>query len=576
MELTKNTTIDASRMQGKNYIAALQEKFPATVLDEQWSTQNQVTLTVKTNMLPDVVSYLYYQHEGWLPLVFGNDERAMHGNYAVYYVLSMEGEVKSFVTIKALVDPVSLEFPSVTPKVPAAVWGERELFDMYGLKAVGLPDQRRLVLPDDWPEDLYPLRKDAMDYRLRPDPTTATETYEFINEKGEARIVPIGPLHITSDEPGHFRLFVDGEDIIDADYRLFYVHRGMEKLAETRMGYDEVTFLADRVCGICGFTHSVAYANSVENALGLVVPPRAQWIRAILLEVERLHSHLLNIGLSSHFVGFDTGFMQFFRVREKSMTLAEILTGARKTYGINLIGGVRRDMLKRQRQECIRLIHEIRDGAKELVDILLHTPNIEQRTVNVGRLEKSIARDYSPVGPMVRGSGFDRDVRKTHPFSGYGEVPFEIFTGDNCDVMSRLSVRIKELFESINIIEYMADNLPNGELLAEGFSYKPGRFALGITEAPRGEDIHWSMLGDNQKLYRWRCRAATYANWPVLRYMLRGNTVSDAPLIIGSVDPCYSCTDRVTVVDVRKRQAKTVEYKDIERYGIERKNSPLK
>ncbi|WP_040976580.1 hydrogenase large subunit [Necropsobacter massiliensis] len=576
MELSKNTTIDPSSMLGKNYLAAVRATFPDTVLDEAWSTPNQVTLTIKTNMLPDVVSYLYYTHEGWLPLVFGNDERAIHGSYAVYYVLSMEGVVKTFITIKALVDPVSLEFPSVTPKVPAAVWGERELFDMYGLKAVGLPDQRRLVLPDDWPDDLHPLRKDAMDYRLRPDPTTATETYEFINEKGEARIVPIGPLHITSDEPGHFRLFVDGEDIIDADYRLFYVHRGMEKLAETRMGYDEVTFLADRVCGICGFTHSVAYANSVENALGLVVPPRAQWIRAILLEVERLHSHLLNIGLSSHFVGFDTGFMQFFRVREKSMTLAEVLTGARKTYGINLIGGVRRDMLKRQRQECITLIHAIRDGAKELVDILLNTPNIEQRTVNIGRLEKQIARDYSPVGPMVRGSGFARDVRKIHPFSGYGEVPFKIFTGDNCDVMSRLSVRIQELFESINIIEYMVDNLPNGDLLAEGFTYKPGRFALGITEAPRGEDVHWSMLGDNQKLYRWRCRAATYANWPVLRYMLRGNTVSDAPLIIGSVDPCYSCTDRVTVVDVRKRQAKTVEYKEIERYAVERKNSPLK
>ena len=173
---------------------------------------------------------------------------------------------------------MSLEFPSVTPKVKAAVWGERELFDMYGLKAVGLPDQRRLVLPDDWPDDLYPLRKDSMDYRLRPDPTTATETYEFINEKGEARIVPLGPLHITSDEPGHFRLFVDGEDIIDADYRLFYVHRGMEKLAETRMDYDQVNFLADRVCGICGFTHSVAYANSVESALGIQIPKRAEWI----------------------------------------------------------------------------------------------------------------------------------------------------------------------------------------------------------------------------------------------------------------------------------------------------------
>lgn len=148
------------------------------------------------------------------------------------------------------------------------------------------------------------------------------------------------------DEPGHFRLFVDGENIIDADYRLFYVHRGMEKLAETRMGYNEVTFLSDRVCGICGFAHSTAYTTSVENAMGIQVPERAQMIRAILLEVERLHSHLLNLGLACHFTGFDSGFMQFFRVRETSMKMAEILTGARKTYGLNLIGGIRRDLLK--------------------------------------------------------------------------------------------------------------------------------------------------------------------------------------------------------------------------------------
>ncbi len=201
------------------------------------------------------------------------------------------------------------------------------------LKSVGLPDQRRLVLPDDWPGVFHPLRKDAMDYRLRPEPTTDTETYPFINEgDSDARVIPIGPLHITSDEPGHFRLFVDGEQIVDADYRLFYVHRGMEKLAETRMGYNEVTFfIGPHVCGICGFAHSVAYTNSVENALGIEVPQRAHTIRSILLEVERLHSHLLNLGLSCHFVGFDTGFMQFFRVREKSMTMAELLTGSRKT-----------------------------------------------------------------------------------------------------------------------------------------------------------------------------------------------------------------------------------------------------
>ncbi len=561
---------------GHGYVEGVRQKFPSAVLEESWQTHNQVTLTVKTNALPEIVEWLYYVQGGWLSVLFGNDERPLNGSYAVYYVLSMEATVKSFVTVKAMVDANTLEFPSVTPRVPACVWGEREVRDMYGLRPVGLPDERRLVLPDDWPDDLHPLRKDAMDYRERPDPTTNTETYRFVNEGGESRVVPIGPLHITSDEPGHFRLFVDGEDIVDADYRLFYVHRGMEKLAETRMGYDEVTFLADRVCGICGFTHSVAYANSVENALGIHVPERAQMIRTVLLEVERLHSHLLNIGLSCHFVGFDTGFMQFFRVREKAMKMAEMLTGARKTYGLNLIGGVRRDILKAQRLEALKTLHEMRTEVTQLVEILLDTPNMQQRTVNVGVLDRKVARDYSPVGPVVRASGYFRDVRKLHPFAGYANVPFEVHVKHGCDVNSRVMIRIQEFYESIAIIEYALDNLADGPLLVEGFRYQPHRFALGITEAPRGEDIHWSMLGDNQKLYRWRCRAATYANWPPLRYMLRGNTVSDAPLIIGSLDPCYSCTDRVTVVDVRKRKAQTVAYKEIERYGIERKNSPLK
>ncbi|WP_243701586.1 MULTISPECIES: NADH-quinone oxidoreductase subunit C [Sodalis] len=559
------------------YLAQVHEKFPAAILAEEWQTANQLTITVKVNTLPEVVEFLYYNLGGWLPVLFGNDERTLCGDYAVYYVLSMEQGEKCWITVKALVSALTLEFPSVTPRVPAAVWGEREIRDMYGLIPVGLPDERRLVLPDDWPEDLYPLRKDSMDYRQRPAPTSDGETYPFENAApGETRVVPIGPLHITSDEPGHFRLFVDGEQIVDADYRLFYVHRGMEKLAETRMGYNEVTFLSDRVCGICGFAHSVAYTSSVENALGIVVPPRAHAIRSILLEVERLHSHLLNIGLSSHFVGFDTGFMQFFRVREKSMTMAELLTGARKTYGMNLIGGVRRDILKDQRLKTQLLVAEMRKEFVQLVDMLLSTPNMAQRTQGIGILDRKTARDYSPVGPMIRASGFNRDLRFDHPYANYANLPKTLFTQDNGDVYSRLMVRVKEVLDSMAMIEYGLDNLPGGPLLTEGFTYQPHKFALGFVEAPRGEDVHWSMLGDNQKLFRWRCRAATYANWPVLRYMLRGNTVSDAPLIIGSLDPCYSCTDRVTLVDVNKRRAKTVPYQELERYGIERTHSPLK
>ena len=561
---------------GQHYIAALRQQFPHAILDESWQTATQATITVKTGMLPEVVEYLYYQQGGWLSVLFGNDERPLCGSYAVYYVLSMEQGTKCWITVKALVDANTREYPSVTPRVPAAVWGEREVRDMYGLIAVGLPDERRLVLPDDWPDDLYPLRKDAMDYRQRPAPTTDQETYPFVNESGSGKIVPIGPLHITSDEPGHFRLFVDGEDIVDADYRLFYVHRGMEKLAETRMGYNEVTFLSDRVCGICGFAHSTAYTSSVENALGIEVPLRAKAIRSILLEVERLHSHLLNLGLSCHFVGFDAGFMQFFRVREKSMKMAEILTGARKTYGLNLIGGIRRDMLKADMIATRQLAAEMRAEVKALIDILFSTPNIEQRTVGIGRLDPQIARDFSNVGPMVRASGHARDTRADHPFAGYDLLPMTVHSEQGCDVISRVKVRINEVFTALNMIEFGLDNLPGGPLAVEGFNYVPHRFAQGFTEAPRGDDIHWSMTGDNQKLYRWRCRAATYANWPTLRYMLRGNTVSDAPLIIGSLDPCYSCTDRVTLVDVNRRKSVTVPYKEIERYGLERKDSPLK
>jgi formate hydrogenlyase subunit 5 len=416
-----------------------------------------------------------------------------------------------------------------------------------------------------------------MDYRLRPEVLTKSETYEFVNAaEQETTEVPLGPLHITSDEPGHFRLFVDGEDIIDADYRLFYVHRGMEKLAETRMGYDEVTFLADRICGICGFTHSVAYSEAVENALGIHAPPRAATIRTMLLEVERLHSHLLNLGLACHFVGFDTGFMHLFRVREKSMELAELLTGSRKTYALNLIGGVRRDILAEQDRRTRQLIGELRTEVTRLVDMLLSTGNIRQRLEGVGILDHKVARDYSPVGPTVRASGHRRDVRIDHPYAAYAGAPFTLRSLEGADVLSRTLIRAQEFFDSIAIIEHCLDNAPDGPILVEGFTYVPYRFALGYTEAPRGEDIHWCMLGDNQKVHRIRFRAPSYNNWPSLRYMLRGNTISDAPIIIASIDPCYSCTDRVTVVDVRKRHASVIPYKEMERYSRERTNSPLK
>lgn len=563
---------------GETHVQAVRDTFPGAVLDVAWQAADQVTITVPTDMLPDVVEFLYYGRGGWLPNMVANDERPLNGNYALYYLLSMEEEDPGFVTVRAEVDPLSMEYPSVTPRVPACVWSEREAYDMFGLRAVGLPDERRLVLPDDWPSDLFPLRKDSMDYRKRPAPVTDVENYSFLYEGNaeETTQVPMGPLHITSDEPGHFRLFVEGEDIIDADYRLFYVHRGMEKVAESRLDYDAVTFLADRICGICGNAHSVAYAEAVENAQGIEVPVRAQYIRAILLEVERLHSHLLNLGLVCHYCGFDTGFQHFFRVREKAMDLAVLLTGARKTYGLNLIGGVRRDILDAQKLATIQYVRELRNEVEALVDMLVSTANFESRTAGIGRLDPAVARDYSPVGPCVRGSGIARDVRFDHPFDGYKYLTgLSARSHDGCDVQSRTLVRVEEFMDSLTMIEQLLDGAPEGPIRTEDWQYTPHKYALGYTEAPRGEDMHWAQVGDNQKCYRWRAKAATYSNWPILRYMFRGNTVADAAIIVGSMDPCYSCTDRVTVVDVSKKTETVLTKDQLEGYCRRRTHSPL-
>ena len=280
----------------------------------------------------------------------------------------------------------------------------------------------------------------------------------------------------------------------------------MEKLAETRMSYNEVNFLTDRICGICGFTHSFAYSSAVERALGIDVPERAQFIRSVAGEVERLHSNLLNVGLACHFIGFDSGFMQVFRVREKAMTIAELLTGARKTYALTLVGGVRRDIHKPERVRILELVAELRRDVRDVLDILMSTANLEARTRGVGRLDPKIARDFSPSGAVVRGSGFARDTRTMHPYGAYAQAPVVVHTEQGCDVLSRVLVRVEDVQNSLDIIEYLIDKLPEGPILVEGFTYTPHRFAIGNTEAPRGDDIHWVMLGDNQKLYRWKCR----------------------------------------------------------------------
>ena len=575
--------------KGDNFIAKIKEKITVHAIERQ--TEDQVTITVDRNDLPEAVRMLYYDMGGWLSTMVPNDERQLNGNFALYYVLSMEGgkmtpedelpqEQKCWVTVKTFIPANDPNFPSVTCKVPAAVWYEREAFDMFGLTAVGLPDPRRLVLSDDWPEGLHPLRKDAMDYRHRPSAVDHKDEpdYKFLEPKGSGVVdIPLGPLHITSDEPGHFRLYCDGDTIIDADFRLFYQHRGMEKLAENRMNYDQMGYLAERVCGICGYAHAIACIEAAEKAVGLEVPLRAQAMRVICLEIERLHSHLLNIGLACEVTGNINAFMHIFRIREFTMELAQMVTGGRKTYGNVVMGGLRRDMSAVEIKKSLELLVTIEQQLIEVWDAVMDDKAQVGRWKGVGILDRQVARDFSPVGPNVRGSGFGRDSRHDHPYDFINQLEFNIAVEYGCDVYARENVRYKELLESMSIIRQCFEMMPGGATIIKPQTMiKPGAYAIGNDEAPRGENIHWIMHGNAQKVYRWRCRAATYNNWSSLRYQFRGNTIADAALIVCSLDPCYSCTERVTIVDINSSKSKVLTHQDLKRYSQTLKNHPLK
>ncbi|WP_149716567.1 NADH-quinone oxidoreductase subunit C [Campylobacter concisus] len=576
-------------MRGDKFVEILKTK--VKILEVTRQADDQITVLVDRNDLPLAVKTLYYDIGGFISTMIPNDERQINGSYALYYAISMEGskmtevddfaaEDKCFITVKTLIPGSDPTFPSVTPLVPACVWYEREAYDMFGLVAEGLPDKRRLVLSDDWPDGLHPLRKDAMDYRYRPDPVDHRDEpdSEFLFPTGDAVVdVPLGPLHITSDEPGHFRLFCDGDEIIDADYRLFYQHRGMEKLAENRMNYDQMGYLAERVCGICGYAHAIACIEAAEKAIKLEIPLRAQAIRVICLEIERLHSHLLNIGLACEVTGNYNAFMHIFRVREYSMELAQLVTGGRKTYGNVVMGGLRRDMTNQEIKKGIEIINKLDVQISEIWDAVMEDKRQIGRWKGVGILDRQIARDFSPVGPNMRGSGFKRDNRYDHPYDFFKQIEFEVAVEHGCDVFAREMVRYKELKSSIHIIRQCFELMPQTPIMIDPVTMiKPENFALGHDEAPRGENVHWIMQGSAQKVYRWRCRAATYNNWPSLRYQFRGNNISDAALIVCSLDPCYSCTERVTLVDVRTKKSKILTEKDLKKFcqdgGVSKKD----
>ncbi|MEM2983767.1 MAG: nickel-dependent hydrogenase large subunit [Candidatus Jordarchaeaceae archaeon] len=380
--------------------------------------------------------------------------------------------------------------------------------------------------------------------------------------------IPIGPQHPALKEPVNFTVEVDGEQVVDAKVRLGYNHRGIEKAAELRT-YVRDIYLLERVCGICSHSHTTTFTQGVEELLDEEVPRRGLYIRTIVCELERLHSHMLWLGVAGHEIGFDTLLHYTWRDRELVMDFLEMISGNRVNYAMNTIGGVRRDISK----DAIPKIKKGMDIFKERVNyylnLCINEPTVLKRTQGVGVLPPDVARKLGAVGPTLRASGINMDCRKDDPNAAYGEVPFEVVTWDTCDIFGRVAVRILEMIQSCNMIQWMLDHLPKDEIRLKLKRRVPEGEVLSRYEAPRGELIHYIKANGTDKPERVKIRTPSLANRPSVEYMLKGEYIADVPITIASIDPCLSCTDRITFVDTQKEKTWTTDLETLRRYGIE-------
>jgi membrane-bound hydrogenase subunit alpha len=360
-------------------------------------------------------------------------------------------------------------------------------------------------------------------------------------------IIPIGPYHALQEEPEFFKLHVEGETVVHLDIELGYNHRGIEKLSESK-DFEETIFLVERICGICSTSHPLACVQAVEEAGDISVPERALFIRSTVGELERIHSHLLWLGLAGHFMGFNTIWMWAWRFREDVLNILELITGNRNHYAMMKPGGVRRDINKADIPAIGKLLDGLKDPIAMFRDAVIEDPLLNARTKGVGILTREKAIAYGALGPTARASGVDIDVRRDHPHAAYAMLDFDVITCQNGDVFDKAVVRILEMFESIRIIKQCLVNLESaqGPIDSDPKFVAPGE-GIGIYEAPRGEVFHYIRSDGSNRPVRHKVRAPSFMNVPTNCETVLGETVADATIILAAVDPCYCCTERMAV-----------------------------
>jgi NADH-quinone oxidoreductase subunit D len=381
--------------------------------------------------------------------------------------------------------------------------------------------------------------------------------------------IPIGPQHPALKEPTSFTVTLSGEKILQVGVRLGYNHRGIEKACENR-SFIQSLYLIERVCGICSHSHSSCFVQAVEEIAGLQPPPRAVYIRTIVAELERIHSHLLWLGVAGHEVGFDTLLMYTWRDREIVMDLLAALTGNRVNYGMNTFGGVRRDISPEQKADILKAMDALEERTKYYISIATEETTLIKRLSGVGMLSHPDAIRLGAVGPTARASNVPRDIRKDDPYAAYDQVPFEVITNDHNDVYGRTLVRVGELMQSYKMIRHLLNNLPDGPIAVKAPRKMPAGEALSRYEAPRGENVHYVRANGSEKPERVKVRAPTLANVQAVAHMLKDRYLADLPIVVAAIDPCFSCTDRLIALSQgQSSQPGVITWAQLHDYSIQ-------
>jgi len=378
-------------------------------------------------------------------------------------------------------------------------------------------------------------------------------------------VVPIGPQHPALKEPEYFRFEVKGEEIVDVDIYFGYAHRGIEETF-ARRNYKHNIYLSERICGICNICHSACYCQAVEKVAGIDPPERAKYIRSLILELERIHSHMLWLGIAAHQIGFDTLFMLAMRDREYVMDMRELISGGRVHSATNTIGGVRRDVRPEQVPKLMKGLDKVEQSVKYYIDLFKSDRTIIARCENVGILTKEDAIKLCAVGPVARASGVKTDIRVEDPYAAYPNLSFDVITENDGDVLAKGMVRLREMMESIKMARQILKEMPSGPLRVPVDLKIPPNEAVQRVEAPRGELLYYVRSNGTEMPERLRVRTPTYASAPSLKPMFVGGTVAEIPIVLWSLDVCFACNDRVTLVDTKTGMSRILTMEELRRW----------